>query len=259
MLSVSRQLQLVATGDHNLDKWDHHLKKTKPKNPTNQNNNKKENHHLFSFTVCMTKEKGFASLLLPNSRIFSQHPDSVLSYFKFFHIKLNGHHVAFLPISAVVSASRPGLEMSPAFKEKSARHPGSVSQEHTTHTAGTSCSSKAANSLCLKPVKALLFPGAGPVHPRDSRTGRVHPSKPPWCFSACSRPCGLPSSKQLWFQGSCSAQPSCAQLSLAEDTDTTSPLKSQECLWAETVWINQMLQHPELCCRGAILFLNCTL
>lgn len=28
--------------------------------------------------------------------------------------------------------------------------------------------------------------------------------------------------------------------------------------WVETVWMNQMLQHPQLRCRDAILFLNCT-
>lgn len=50
----------------------------------------------------MTKEKGFASLLLPNPRIFSQHPDSILSNLLplqialLFHIKLSGHHVMLL-------------------------------------------------------------------------------------------------------------------------------------------------------------------
>lgn len=91
-------------------------------------------------------------------------------HFKFFHIKLSGHHVmlltAYSSLFPLFSASRPALEMSPTFKKKSTRHPGSVSQEHifspplagTLRSCCSSRSSKAANSLYFKLVRALLFP-----------------------------------------------------------------------------------------------------
>lgn len=123
---------------------------------------------------------------------------SIYCHFRIFHIKLSDTtNSLFLPISSLVSVSRPGLEMSPAFKEKAARHPRvGVPRAHlllTTRIAGTlrsccsSCSEKAANSLYFQPVRAFLFPGAGPVHPRDTKTGRAHPSKHPRCFLAHRR------------------------------------------------------------------------
>lgn len=52
--------------------------------------------------------------------------------------------------------------------------------------------------------KSTFVSTAGPVHLRDTKTRRIHPSKPPKCFLASSRPCGLPSSNQALFKGSCS-------------------------------------------------------
>lgn len=117
---------------------------------------------------------------------------------------------------------------------------------------------KSSKFSVFQACKSTSVSTAGPVHPKDTKTRKAHPSKPARCFSAYCRLSGFLSSNQPLSRSSCSAPHSCASASLAEGTDTTSPLRSQECFWVETVWINQMLQHPELCCRGAILFLNCT-
>ena len=159
----------------------------------------------------MTNEKGFASLLLPNSRMLSQHPDYILSSFlspqmvaPLFHVKLSGHHVMcndslFLPISSMVSASRSGPKTS-ICRERCQTSRVSFLRARlfwikliagTLRSYCSPCSAKAATFRYFKPVKSNFGPRGRTSASKRYQTWKNSPCKPSCVFLSPLQPLGL--------------------------------------------------------------------